>query len=160
MGVSADLLALISGVDFLTVSGQDCGVTLDSATWSSSEYTGIIPTASETTSAPGCMVTLLSLSNLLLSVRIEIGTALGTDVWSTGEELATGGWMTPPELDDNLVRSTIGMVVSKSGLCLGWVQLTEISSGVEPPVLPVLLRLTIVAGALEPREPTVRPRER
>ena len=108
-GVSADLFGLVSGVCFTTVSGQDCGVKLDSATWSSSEDTGTNPAVSETTSAPECMVTLLVLSDLLLSILIEIGTALEYDGWWTGEELATGGLMTPPELDNDLVRSTTGI---------------------------------------------------
>ena len=53
-------------------------------------------------------MTLLVMSDLLLSLLTEIGTALELDGWSIGEELATSGLMTPPELDDNLVRSVIG----------------------------------------------------
>ena len=48
------------------------------------------------------------LSDLLLSILTDIGTALELVGWSIGEELATGGLMTPTELDDDLVRSTIG----------------------------------------------------
>ena len=107
-GVSADLLGLVFGVGFTIVRGQDFGVTLDSATWSSSEDTGFNPVASEKTSAPGYKVTLLVISDLLLSLLTEIGTALELDGWSIGEELATSGLMTPPELDDDLVRSVIG----------------------------------------------------
>ena len=83
-------------------------MTLDSVTWWSSEDTGISPAASETSSAPGCIVTLLVLSDLLLSILIEIGSAFKLEGLSTGEEVATGLLMTPPELEDNLVRSTLG----------------------------------------------------
>ena len=55
------------------------------------------------------MVTLLVLSDLLLSTLIEIGTTFELEGWSTGEETATGGLMTPPELDDDFVRSTTGI---------------------------------------------------
>ena len=107
-GVSADLLGLVFRVGFTIVRGQDFVVTLDSSTWSSSEDTGFNPVASETTSAPGYKVTLMVMSDLLLSLLTEIGTALELDGWSIGEELATSGLMTPPELDDDLVRSVIG----------------------------------------------------
>ena len=107
-GVSADLLGLVSGVGFTIVRWQDFVVILDSPTWSSSEDTGINLVASETTSAPGYKVTLLVMLDLLLSLLTEIGTTLELDGWSIGEELVISGLMTPPELDDNLVRSVIG----------------------------------------------------
>ena len=56
------------------------------------------------------MVTHLFLSDLLLSILIKIGTAFELEGWSTEEEVATGGLMTPPELDDNFVRSTTRIV--------------------------------------------------
>ena len=59
-------------------------------------------------------MTLLVLSDLLLSTLDEIGleldfrTGLELDSWSMGEKFAIGRLMTPPELEDDLVRSTIG----------------------------------------------------
>ena len=69
--------------------------------------------------------------------------------------------MTPPELDDDLVRSTIGIggleVWIGVLVLLYRVRSSEIALEWEPPALPTLLRLTTVSIALEPLEPTVRP---
>ena len=57
--MSTDLIRLVSLLVGLTiVRGQDCGVTFDSTSWSSSEDTGTNPAASVTTSASGWIVTL------------------------------------------------------------------------------------------------------
>ena len=80
-------------------------MTLDSATWSSSKDTGTNPAASETTSAPGCTMTLLVLTDLFLSiVRGELS-------------IATVELITPPKLDDDLVRSTTG--IGGLRVCIG-----------------------------------------
>ena len=87
-------------------------MTLDSVTWSYSDETGFNPAASDTTSAPGCIVTLLVLSDLLSSLT-EIGMAIKHEGWATGDVVATGGLKTPPELEDDFVKSTTGIA------CLG-----------------------------------------
>ena len=57
--MSTDLIRLVSLLFGLTiVMGQDCGVTFDSTSWSTSEDTGTNPAASVTISAPGWIVTL------------------------------------------------------------------------------------------------------
>ena len=87
-------------------------MTLDSVTWSSSDETGFNPAASDTTFAPGCIVALLVLSDLLSSLT-EIGMAIEHEGWLTGDVVATGGLKTPPELEDDFVKSTTGIA------CLG-----------------------------------------
>ena len=69
------------------------------------EDTGCNPAASDATSEPGCIVTLLTLSDLL-SILPEIGMAFEHEGWATGDDVATGGLMTPPELEDDFVKST------------------------------------------------------
>ena len=59
------LLRLVSGVGFTIFWGQDFGVPLHSTIWSSSADSGTNPAASQTTSAPGCIMNLLVLWHLL-----------------------------------------------------------------------------------------------
>ena len=86
-------------------------------TWSPSEETGCNPAASDTTSAPVCIVTLLVLPDLI-SILTEIGMAFEDEGWSTGDDIATGGLMTPPELEDDFVKSTSRVAAMGVGIGL------------------------------------------
>ena len=64
--------------------------------------------ASDTNSAPGCIVTLLVKSGLL-STRIDIGIVFEHEGWATGDDVGTGGLIILPELEDDFVRWTTGV---------------------------------------------------